>query len=255
MFERTFEEAVLLMIPKPCPYKFIRFGGDGDGAYLIPDDLVGIDACFSPGVSNYKFFEDDLSKVGIKSYMCDFSIEVEDLTTPLVENMQFFEKKWLDVWGTIDSISLDDWVRKYSPDERKDLILQMDIEGAEYRNLYYTNKSTLNRFRIISIEFHHTNYPYGNEFKTILQKLDETHYCVYVHPNNCCGCFIEEKTGLNIPHVVELTYLRKDRFIGNPNNFYKAKLPHPLDIINAPNIFPLFLNEKWNLFASIFGGI
>ena len=33
-------------------------------------------------------------------------------------------------------------------------ILQIDIEGAEYRNLLITDSITLNRFRIIVIELH-----------------------------------------------------------------------------------------------------
>ena len=39
------------------PYKLIRLGGRGDGAYLLPDDLQDIQACFSPGVSDSKLFE------------------------------------------------------------------------------------------------------------------------------------------------------------------------------------------------------
>ena len=68
--------------------------------------------------------------------------------------MQFFEKKWLDINEREDSISLENWVNKYISDSSLDLILQMDIEGAEYRNLLSTSKSLLNRFRILVIEFH-----------------------------------------------------------------------------------------------------
>lgn len=246
MTDKTFEESILLMIPKPSPYPLIRFGGYGDGAYLIPDDIKGIDACFSPGVSDFKYFEDDLAKCGIKSYMCDFSTDVENMKTPLVEGMQFFEKKWLDIWEHDDNISLCDWVNKYCPEQNKDLILQIDIEGAEYRNICNTNKEILNRFRIISIEIHFID-ELKYDANLILQKLDETHICVHAHPNSCCGDFIEEKTGMNIPRVIELTYLRKDRFVGNPDNFYSPQLPHPLDV-NCTNNPPLFLNDKWKLF-------
>lgn len=243
--EKSFEQSIFLMVPKPSPYYFLRFGGYGDGSYLIPDDIQDIDACFSPGVSDFKHFEDDLSQCGIKSYLCDFSTDVEKLKTPLINGMQFFEKKWLDIWGKEDSISLDEWVNKYSPDPSKDLILQMDIEGAEYRNLYATSKSTLNRFRIISLELHWIG-DLKNDVSVILQKLDETHTCIHAHPNNCCGDFIENATGLNVPNIIELTYLRKDRFIGNPDHFHKPKLPHPLDVNVTPNP-PLLLNDKWNL--------
>ena len=84
--------------------------------------------------------------------MCDFSSDLEKFKTPLIEGMQTFKKKWLDIDGDEDSISLEEWVKELSPDACNDLILQIDIEGAEYRNLLAADTSTLNRFRIIIIE-------------------------------------------------------------------------------------------------------
>lgn len=121
-----------LLVPRPCPYELIRIGGLGDGAYLIPDDLEGIDSCFSPGVSNYKDFEDALvEQYEIKCHMCDYSSDPSRLRTPLIEGMQTFKRKWLDINRSSDSISLQNWIDEYSPDSSRDLILQMDIEGAE----------------------------------------------------------------------------------------------------------------------------
>ena len=78
------------------PYKLIRLGGRGDGAYLIPDDLENIQACFSPGVCNSKFFEDDLTNFfNIKCHLCDFSTDLNKLSTPIIKEKQTFEKKWL----------------------------------------------------------------------------------------------------------------------------------------------------------------
>ena len=49
------------MKPKASPFGLIRIGGNSDGAYLVPDDLQGISCCFSPGVSDRKSFEDELT--------------------------------------------------------------------------------------------------------------------------------------------------------------------------------------------------
>jgi hypothetical protein len=35
----------------------IRLGADGDGGYLVPDDLEDVAACFSPGVDDRASFE------------------------------------------------------------------------------------------------------------------------------------------------------------------------------------------------------
>ena len=67
------EELIWVMQPKPIPYELVRVGGDADGAYLIPNDLEGVQACFSPGVANFKNFEDELvQRYGIRCHMCDY---------------------------------------------------------------------------------------------------------------------------------------------------------------------------------------
>jgi hypothetical protein len=245
-------DAIETLRPKPCPFPLIKIGGDKDGAYLLPNDLQGIKACFSPGVNNFKNFEDELFEIfGITSHMCDFSSDVEKFKTPLL-NGQTFKKKWLDVNGDKDSISLADWVNELEPDTNEDLLLQMDIEGAEYRNILNTPTSILNRFRIIVIELHGLNTvndpaKFEKELGPLLNLLDQNFTCVHAHPNNCCGDVILTGSKLNIPRVHELTFLRKDRWLeANKNGYYKPLLPHPLDISqNNVDNPPLFLNEEW----------
>jgi hypothetical protein len=247
-----FMSTIQLLIPNSNPFDLIRIGGSGDGSYLIPDDLEGIDACFSPGVNNFKNFEDQLTNhYGIKCHMCDFSSNPRKFKTPLVKGMQTFKKKWLDVDGGNDSISLKEWVEELSPDANNDLILQIDIEGAEYRNLLATDSNTLNRFRIIVIELHDLftfKIPelFSKKVGPLLAKLNETHVSIHAHPNNCGGDSIEPVTGLNIPNVIEVTYLRRDRFTGNESQYIHPQLPHPLDISwNVRKNPPIHLNENW----------
>ena len=219
----------------------------------MPDDLDGIDACFSPGVNNFKNFEDELTDVfGIKCHMCDYSSNVAQLKTPLRDGMQTFKKKWLDVDGGTDSITLEDWIEELSPAVDRDLILQMDIEGAEYRNLLNCKNSVLKRFRIIVLEVHHLHVvndvvEFEKELGPLLRKLDKSFVCVHSHPNNCCGDFMLAETGLNIPNIHELTFLRRDRFdLVTTSDWHKPLIPHPLDIsFNDRNNPPLFLSEAW----------
>ena len=286
------QELLFLMKPKACPSPLVRIGGCEDGAYLVPDDLEGIESCFSPGVSNFKKFEDQLAlEHGIGSHLCDFSSDEEKFQTPLIDGMQTFEKKWLDVDRASNSIDLDLWVERLSRDHSNDLLLQMDIEGAEYRNLLSASKLTINRFRIIVIELHGLDKIRKGGFRysvlnilsliwlylfgvaprlrrvfplrrfigkissrkiepylllNLLRKLNSGHVCVHAHPNNCCGEFIEPTTGMNVPCVVELTYLRRDRFLGDSNLWFDPQLPHPADIDwNVSRNPALRLNSKW----------
>lgn len=245
-------QKIEVLRPKASPCALIRIGSNKDGAYLLPNDLQGIKACFSPGVSNRKDFEDELLEYyGIASHMCDFSSDVEKFKTPL-KSGQTFKKKWLDVNDDPDSISLADWVNELEPEATDDLLLQMDIEGAEYRNLLKTPEAILRRFRIIVIELHRlgvVNQPgeFQKKLGPLLTLLDPHFLCVHAHPNNCCGDVILAGSNLNIPKVHELTFLRRDRWDGvAPSDCHPPLLPHPLDVSqNVAKKPPLFLNEHW----------
>lgn len=92
---RTEGKEILSLIrklrPHDCGVDLIRLGGAGDGGYLIPDDLEGIEYCFSPGVGKLSKFEDDLAERHIRSYLADSSVD-----GPTVSRPEFtFDKKYL----------------------------------------------------------------------------------------------------------------------------------------------------------------
>src|SRR5262249_38221987 len=60
--------------PVTTDKKLIRIGGGGDGGYLVPDDLGGVVACFSPGVGAVASFEAALLSRGIPCYLVDASV-------------------------------------------------------------------------------------------------------------------------------------------------------------------------------------
>ena len=147
------KEVFEFLTPKPSPCKLIRLGGNRDGAYLLPDDLGGITACFSPGVKNKKDFEDELANsYAIPSHMCDKSSDSELFRTPLIKRKQTFRKVWLDIQNADDAVTLSSWIAQDAP-AKGDLLLQMDIEGAEYRILLDAAPEVLSRFRIIVPQF------------------------------------------------------------------------------------------------------
>lgn len=250
--ERKIGRVLQLLRPKPCRFELIRLGGMCDGAYLLPNDLDGVKACFSPGVNNVKPFEDDLSiNYGIACHMCDFSSDVLQFKTPLIAELQTFKKKWLDVDEGPDSVCLQEWISECADNHAEDLILQMDIEGAEYRNILHTPLSVITRFRIIVVEFHNlyalTRPDQFDELlgPTIL-KLHAAYDCVHAHPNNCGGTFHDERSGMNVPAVLELTYLRRDRNFGASSEMILPSLPHPKDISrNMLSKPPIHLNTAW----------
>ena len=226
--------------PKSVGNKLIRIGGKGDGAYLLPDDLFGISACFSPGVDVTSTFEEELAeRYDIKSYMADFSVD-----KPPIENKRFhFEKKFLGNKNDEKFIRLEDWV-KDNINDNSDLILQMDIEGAEYEVIIDTPSDIFKKFRIMAIEFHCLDMIFNNNsFKmveAVFDKLCNDFTVVHIHPNNSRP--IINKNSINIPELLEFTFLRNDRVELNDK---KLSFPHALDEQCAPHRPHRHLPECW----------
>ena len=217
----------------------IRLGNDGDGGYLVPNDLIGIEALFSPGVGKTSEFENDIAKKNINVFMVDASV-----SSPCIDNKRFnFLKKFVGSSSYDNFITMDDWVGKAKPLRKdSDLMLQMDIEGDEYPALLAISNDNLRRARIMVIEFHRLGDLRNREFYRMVfatfSKLLSTHEIAHVHANN--GKLANRIRGLHVPEVAEFTFLRKD-FVKQKNRI--KKLPHPLDQKNCPNkrdvIFPL----------------
>jgi len=226
--------------PRSIEKKLIRIGGRGDGAYLLPDDLSGISACFSPGVDVSSTFEEELAEsYDIDSFMVDYSVD-----KPPIENKHFhFEKKFLGNKNNEKFIRLEDWVTNNTNDN-SDLILQMDIEGAEYEVIIDAPKDLFKRFRIMAIEFHFLDIIFNkNAFKmveAVFDKLGSDFTVVHIHPNNSRP--IINKNSINIPELLEFTFLRNDRV---ELNHKKLKFPHTLDEQCAPHRPPRHLPKCW----------
>jgi hypothetical protein len=214
--------------PQECGKDLIRIGGTGDGGYLIPDDLEGIEYCFSPGVNTVSNFENHLADLGIKSFLADYSVDRPPISRPEFT----FDKKFLGSSDRGCYFTLASWKDKYIKDYSGDLILQMDIEGCEYEVILNIPDSLLNQFRIMVIEFHYldrlfdpvTFFLLSASFRKILQSF----HVVHIHPNNIGGSV---KVGdIEVPRVLEFTFLNKRR---EASTKQQLVFPHKLDVENT----------------------
>ena len=218
--------------PKTNGVNLIRIGGAGDGGYLLPDDFVGIEECFSPGSNLLWNFERELSeRFHIKSFICD---SIDQKPRDLTENQDFTEAWVGPATDESSTISLSDWIEIKSPGD-SDLILQMDIEGAEFQTLLSVSTKLLNRFRIIVIEFHFlealkNRWAFNLMYTPIFSKLLENFDVVHLHPNNCCGTWTVGD--LEFPRIIEVTFHRKDRAISDLKN---ADIKNQLDYPCVPS--------------------
>jgi hypothetical protein len=226
--------------PQNCGRPLIRLGGDGDGGYLLPDDLEGIQYCFSPGVGATMDFENDLATFNIKSFLADPSID----SLPVQKPEFTFDRKFLSANDSEISFTLKSWKDKYLQDYSRDLLLQMDIEGYEYEVILSTPIEVLSTFRIMVIEFHYVHKMfdpliyilYNSCFERILQHFHVAH----IHPNNCCGSV--RKGPIEVPRVLEFTFYNRNRARSATN---EREFPHHLDRNNVGANKPLRLPKCW----------
>lgn len=227
------EQLVKQLTPMQTEHALVRLGAPYDGGYLLPDDLLGVSACFSPGVFTYAHFEEDLlQKYGINSHQADFSVE----GPPHGFQPLSFIKKFIGAHNDSVYMTMEKWVKDtWEYELTSDLILQMDIEGAEYESILATPDHILKRFRTIVLEIHSLDRWGLQEFYNIAQamiaKLKQHFIVVHVHPNNYGG--LVSVNGVELPAVIEVTFHRKDRCKSVTAN---PLIPHPLDSTCGPGL-------------------
>ena len=110
----------------------------------------------------------------------------------------------------------------------------------------YEDSSTLSRFSSMIIEFHNLQKLFEKDFlkmtSAIFEKIYTNFSICHVHPNNCCG--IASLDGIDIPRVLEVTFIRNDLVDGLLNNKL-VKLPHILDRKNIKTNEDLHMPKIW----------
>ena len=229
-----------LLYPINCEKDLIRLGPEKDGGYLVPDDLDGIEACFSPGVSKVSGFEKDCANRNIKVFLADASVNAPTETDDLFDFIPMF----IGSMNNDSYLTLDKWVNSKIPDTSKELLLQMDIERAEYEVFHSLSEKTINRFRIMVIEFHDLdeiwNYPFFKVMSRVFKKILQTHHCVHIHPNNIANK--SKLNGIETVQAMEFTFYKKERI----NKVrYQTSFPHKLDRDNSPKEPTVVLPISW----------
>jgi len=234
--QKDFHQFLSLLQPQKSKFPLVRVGGQNDGGYLIPDDLDGLDAIYSPGVAESSDFEAYFSSQGLWCFLADNSVDLP----PIHNDKIFFEKKHIGLSVSEHEMTLEDWVLRNTPDST-DLVLQMDIEGSEWAVLTHVPESILSKFRIVVVEFHNLHRIFNSEglasANLALTKLLGFFEIVHLHPNNGGGHI--RFRNKHVPRVIEITFIRKDRVSNlEPITIF----PHKLDAPNLPNLPDFYLS-------------
>lgn len=204
-----FEEIIkACRVEKATGFPMVRIGKRADGGYIMLDDFDGIEACYSFGIGTEVSWEEDMATRGIDVYCYDHTIGHMPGNN---EKLHFFRN------GIAGADSRDGILKtmgtflRENKNRTDNLILKMDVEGAEWEFLQEVEKSVLSRFKQMTFELHNlTDEKQSREIFGCLNKLKETHQPVWIHGNN--AGLVERAGDYMVPQMLEITYVRKDSY-------------------------------------------
>lgn len=211
-------------------YKFCRVGKIYDGGYVMVEDFGQSTVAYSFGISDDVSWDADMAARGLDIYMYDHTIEA------LPEENPKFHWKKLGITGIVQESqpelkTLTQLLIENGHTEEKNMILKMDVEGAEWEVLAGLDTSELKRFSQIVLEVHGLCQPNRVEMiENSLQTLNETHALVHIHGNNYTGYILHD--GQCLPDTLECTYVLKERYPVQPATTFSPML---LDMRNYSN--------------------
>lgn len=189
--------------------EMIRVGSDFDGGYIMLNKHLDNALAYSLGIGDDVSWDLALARRGTKVFQFDHTIPHFPL-----EHENFVSFK-LGIAARRDAgenmRTLEDLISQNGHQGRTDLVLKMDIEGAEWRTIEALPLNILGQFSQIVAEFHGfsdmTNIARWNRRLTVLEKLNSVHQCIHVHANNWHSPVMIG--GVMMPNLLELTYVRR----------------------------------------------
>jgi hypothetical protein len=225
-------KALSLLTPIEIPaIGKVRIGNPlGDGGYVLANRLRPGQKVYSYGIEDDVSFDLDLAHRELCLFMYDHTI---DQLPSMHANFRFYRQGI----GAKDEpdyslYRLESHIRNNGHTDH-DMILKMDIEGAEWDVLDKMEPALLERFEQVIIEAHGCenlgDSGFRARFVRIFSKLVKYFHLIHVHANNHLPIF--DVLGLQIPSLLELTFLRKGLGEATP---WRTFIPCELDSPNRP---------------------
>ena len=230
----------LLHISKVEDFNLVRVGNNDDGGYILLDDFKSGGIAYSFGISDDVSFDKDIASKGYDVFMYDHTVGGLPEAN---KNFHFFKQGIADGVTQDERLkSLEYFISQNHHEHQRDMILKMDVEGAEWGFLESVKPETLSQFSQLTFEFHDMINPSNSErILTALRKINETHQLIHLHANNN-GSYISIG-GKNFCSLTEVTYILRDKY--KLVNDYDVNLPLSLDMPNIKS-FPEIILGHWN---------
>ena len=189
--------------------QLFRVGDNFDGGYVLSSSLSKDMHCLSIGAGTNISFDIGISNFVDTVHLYDHTIPELPTALGANTNIQFFRNGLGTIRGN-EFVTLQDCFDKFPTNSQ--LILKVDIEGDEWKIFSSVDPNLLTQCQQIVVEFHGL-LELRNElfFETMIKTLENlavSHAPVNVHPNNWGK--VELISGVVVPDVLEVTYIRKD---------------------------------------------
>ena len=185
--------------------QLIRVGGDGDGGYVMVDGLR-VDGAISIGVGPDVSWDRDVALRGIPVVMFDHTVRRLPAKVP----GGVFHRIGVGVGDSLKPLSSLLEIAGFQ--ESSNLLLNIDVEGAEWEVFQTADSELLARFQQVVCELHGFEAvdggAGGDRIVSALERLSTTHVPVHLHANNYSR--IIRFGDLWFPSAVEVSWVRRD---------------------------------------------
>ena len=240
----------LLKIKKIVDKNFVRLGRPNDGGYVMVDNfnVSGGDIAYSFGINNDVSWDSDMVLRGYDVFMYDPTIAALPKEN---EKFHFFKAGISGITDARRSLdTLDSFIQANGHEDKTNMILKMDVEGAEWGFLSQVSSETLSRFDQMVFEFHSfiqsKSQDVMDQTYNCLRKINRTHSLVHLHANNY-GAFVVLDDKIMFPDTLELTYVKTSEYelVDDENIFLPISLDQPC-YVKIPDIPLGYWNKKFN---------
>jgi hypothetical protein len=218
----------LLKIKRLTDYPLIRIGEQNrDGGYIMANNFQPEGIAYSFGINNDTSWDLSMARYDYDIFMYDHTID----KLPSENSKFHFFKEGIS--GTDEEKkplkTLKHYIEKNEHSKAKNMILKMDVEGAEWDFLENVDTKTLKQFDQIVFEMHNLVRPScGDKALKLLEKLNKTHQLIHLHGNN--SGYLLTVGDTIFPDVIETSYVNKNSYYTIDDDY--VVLPSPLDMPN-----------------------
>ncbi len=212
--DRRCRRCAELLHPFDVDVPLIRVGGSADGAYVMAD-LFDTAGAISLGVGHDVSWDIDIASRGISVHMFDPTVA----GPPVVFPRGTFHAVGIGTPSQAAATglplrSLEDLVALAEFEIGHDLLLKMDVEGAEWEAL--ETAADLSRYSQVVLELHNLerldDELHGGQMLRVLNRLAESHVPIHIHANNDAP--LAHFDAYWFPTVLEVSFLRRDAATG-----------------------------------------